>query len=144
MRQSVAALVAGLALSSCNPTATIHQRGGARTEGEILGSDHGALYVRTEKGKKTISRGKVTEIDHPGTTAMVTGVVLALGGLSEGVYAGTQWQETPVEDRNVVYTQMAVGGAVLITGVTLAIWGASVHGQSKQAAYPRRKAQDWK
>jgi hypothetical protein len=138
MVRIVTILAAAACAASCSPTATIHLRGNERTEGEILESNPAALYVRTADGERTIPRGKVKDIDHPGTTAMVVGTVLSIAGLSAGVHAGAQWQETPMEERNRLYAQMGAGGVALITGIALAAYGASVHGESKKNSYPKQ------
>jgi hypothetical protein len=135
----VAPLVAGLALSGCNTAATIHQHGDVRTEAEIIGSDSSAIYVKTENGKDTIPRRTVVDIDHPGRSNMIAGVIAAIAGLTVGVHAGTQWQDTPEAERVPLYAEIGIGTALLVTGTGMALWGADVHAESKQKSYPNRQ-----
>jgi len=82
--QYLCLLSIGLVICStggCATTATITRINGRSTDAEIAGADRENIYVKTDAGNQPIERREITDIDHPGDTATVIGVVLAAYGV---------------------------------------------------------------
>src|ERR1700690_1922020 len=69
-------------LGGCTTTATITRVNGRSTDAEITGIDRENVYVKTDSGSRPIPRKEITDIDHPGDTATVIGLILGVYGVA--------------------------------------------------------------
>jgi len=79
-RRGAAMVAMSFLASACAHTATVSRVDGTKVEAKILDADAESVTVQTEGGTQTLLRSDITDIDHPGNAAMLTGVALAALG----------------------------------------------------------------
>jgi hypothetical protein len=113
-------------LTGCSTSATITRRYGNPFDAQIISSDENSVYVETSRGKQTIAREEIADVDHPGNVAAVIGAVVTGYGLlniAEG--APLCDQQGPAFCVGVV-TPALIGGSIMI-------WGLATYAGSTQA-----------
>jgi len=116
---SVVLLVATLAATACSSTATIHTRGGASVEREILGTTGTELIVRDPetREKSAIPVHTIDDVDHPGVASTFIGLPLLLGGAFISVAVMTDEIDGNPFERDPVNLLLGLGLASI--GATL-------------------------
>jgi len=110
----------------CATTATITRIDGRSTDAELVGADRENVYVKTAGGNQAIRRSEITDIDHPGDTAIVIGTLLAAYGVAN-IAVGYKY----CDSKGTAYCVGVFAPATI--GLPMAIWGLSVHGSSVDA-----------
>lgn len=107
----VALLLTLCTLSSCSYTATIHRYGGPSVEAEIVASDPNNLVVRDQYGEAyEVPARTVTEVDHPGTAWIITGLVIAALGAIPALTSDDDVGNT------IGFTYVGMGGGIALIG----------------------------
>lgn len=121
-------------LGGCTTTATITRVNGRSTDAEITGIDRENVYVKTDSGSRPIPRKEITDIDHPGDTATVIGLILGVYGVAN-IAVGAKY----CDSKGNVYCAGVFAPAAI--GFPMAIWGIAVHTNSTNAML---HSPDWK
>lgn len=124
-RAPLVALVGTVLASTlgCSTTATISRVNGAELDAHFAGSDAKFIYVKTESGAQVIPRSEVTDIDHPGDTAAVLGLIVGAYGVVNIGVAASQCNSNGAAYCTGVFLPAAIGLPMLL-------WGIVVHTDS--------------
>jgi hypothetical protein len=133
--RSIAFLTAAALLPACGTSALVSTRSGTKLEATIVSSDEDTLY--TAAGSR-IARSEVTDIDHPGNGAAITGLAFMAYGIPNILLAREEIARGNVSsDSQGVYWAGAV--TPLVVGIGLSIWGYVVWSGSVDAAAGKRR-----
>ena len=91
-------------------TATIHRRGKPEVDGRIVSSDRRSVTVEIDERRFRVPGEDIKEIDHPGNTVLIAGVVV-------GGFALLMAESNSLADR-------ANADGVAVIGLGLALGGA--------------------
>jgi hypothetical protein len=124
-----ACLACTLALA-CSHSASIRHRDGLEDDGRIVRRTPSFLVIEGDAGERQIRLDDITEIDHPGNAALVTGAfLLAYGILNIAVGA-------PECDRRGALFCAGVMAPALVGG-SMILWGGNVWLESRRLAGDR-------
>jgi hypothetical protein len=123
------ALLTSILICGCSTTASISRLNGTELEAKILRSTSGAVMVETNGGSEvSISRGDISDIDHPGNAAAIVGALLSTyGAINIGVGA-SKCDEGGGAYCTGVFLPAAIGVPMLIWG--MATWIGSTSAAS--------------
>jgi hypothetical protein len=115
-----------VATGACSTTATISRTRGRPIDARIVGADRDSVYVRGYRGALPIPHSEISDIDHPGDTAMAFGSVIAGYGVFNIAVGAPR-----CEDEGAAFCTGVFTPAVL--GLGMLLWGAVVHSESVEA-----------
>jgi hypothetical protein len=106
-----------VAAAGCSTSASIEREDGPRVRGEILGGSPDSIIVNTETGGvQLVSRGKISNISHPGNVATTVGLGLVVVGIFSLIMQGPACDEAGRPSCVVVALPFGMGGAVFLSG----------------------------
>ena len=108
-------------LCGCSTTATVSLRNGQRFEAKIRRGTQDALVIKTGEGWEVpIPREEISNIDHPGNTFAVAGVLVgALGFLSLAKSEQACGMQTTFSEQ----TCFVISAVPLTLGASMLAWG---------------------
>jgi len=137
-RRSLAALtrllLLPLVVSACGTTTTVETRSGNVYEAHTVGGSPGSVYLASKaKGRFSLRREDVADVDYPGN-------VQIFGGLALGAFGG--WRLVSGDTRCAGFNDIgncAVNVVPSIAGLLIALWGTYVYVRAYRAFEDRSK-----
>ncbi len=85
-------------VAACGSQTTYRLRSGYEVEGDVAGRIDNTIYLRTDRGKRTIDACEVVDVSHPGKATAITGT--ALLGVGALILVGTLASWSSNSDRD--------------------------------------------
>jgi hypothetical protein len=131
-----ATLVLVVLSAACVTTATIKRDDGPPLRGTIVGGSKRSILIRDASGSgQRVLRANITEIEHPGTNAVLVGVAVLVVGLARIIFGVSQCGSNSVLYCASVFVPAPVGLGMIA-------WGSSVSSASQRAARNRSRDDD--